>query len=83
MTGIGIANPTVLSSNLSYDGYNVVLKICVIWGTTVALSVKCQLTLDFGSGHDLRVMGLSPVSGSCSAVCLSLSFYPPPTYKYT
>jgi len=29
----------------------------------VAQSVKCP-TLDFGSGHDLGVTGLSPMSGS-------------------
>ena len=33
------------------------------WGTWVAQLVK-GLTLDFGSGHDLRVMSLSPASGS-------------------
>ena len=32
-------------------------------GTLAAQLVKC-LTLDFGSGHDLRVLGLSPVLGS-------------------
>ena len=31
-------------------------------GTWVAGSVK-YLTVDFGSGHDLRVMRLSPTSG--------------------
>ena len=36
-------------------------------GTSVAQSVKC-LTLDFGSGHDARVMVLSPVSGSVLSV---------------
>ena len=29
------------------------------WGACLARSVKHQ-TLDFGSGHDLRVVGLSP-----------------------
>ena len=33
------------------------------WGVWVAQSVE-HLTLDFGSGHDPRVMGLSPTSGS-------------------
>ena len=32
-------------------------------GTWVAQAVKA-LTLDFGSGHDLRVMRVSPESGS-------------------
>ena len=32
-------------------------------GAWVAQSVEC-LTLDFGSGHDPRVLGSSPVSGS-------------------
>ena len=35
-----------------------------VWrGTWMAQSVKLQ-TLDFGSGHDLRVLRLSPMSGS-------------------
>ena len=34
-----------------------------LWGTWVAQSVG-QPTLDFGSGHDPRVMGSSPMSGS-------------------
>jgi len=33
------------------------------WGTWVAQSDEC-LTLDFRSGRDLRVVGLSPLSGS-------------------
>ena len=33
------------------------------WGTWVAQGVDCP-TLDFGSGHDLKVMGSSPASGS-------------------
>ena len=40
------------------------------------------LTLDFSSGHGLRVMGLSPVSGLCSAWSLLvplLLLLPPPT----
>ena len=32
-------------------------------GTREAQSVECP-TLGFGSGHDLRVLGLSPGSGS-------------------
>ena len=32
-------------------------------GAWVAQSVEC-LTLDFSSGHDLRVVGSSPASGS-------------------
>ena len=51
-----------------------------IWGIWLAHLVKC-LTLDFGSGHDLRVLGSSPVSGSLLGVepasnSLSLSLYP-------
>ena len=33
------------------------------WGTWVAQSVE-RPTLDFGSGHDPRVVGSSPASGS-------------------
>ena len=33
------------------------------WSAWVAQLIKC-LTPDFGSGHDLVVRGLSPVSGS-------------------
>ena len=33
------------------------------WDPWVAQSVEC-LTPDFGSGHDLGVMGLSPMLGS-------------------
>ena len=33
------------------------------WGTWVAQSVKCP-TLNFSSGHDLRVVRWSPTSGS-------------------
>ena len=36
-------------------------KAVVLRGTWVAQLVKC-LTLDFGSGHDLRVMRSSPMS---------------------
>ena len=39
------------------------LKIHVLKGAWVAQLVK-HPTLDFNSGHDLRVLGLSPVSGS-------------------
>ena len=35
----------------------------VIWGTWVAQLVK-HLTFDFGSEHDLRVMGLNPMLDS-------------------
>ena len=46
----------------------------------MALSVKCQ-TLDFGSGHDLRVVRLSPhrapqEAWSLLTFSLLLSFYP-------
>ena len=36
-------------------------------GDSVAQSVK-YMTLDFGSGHDLRVMRSSPASGSMLSV---------------
>ena len=36
-------------------------------GASVAQLVK-RLTLDFGSGHDLRVVRLSPTSGSALGV---------------
>ena len=46
------------------------------------LSLVKQLTLDFASGHDLRVMRLSPMLGSMlgmeSAKILSLSLSAPP-----
>ena len=45
--------------------------------TWVARSVKHQ-TLDFGSGHDLRVVGLSPASGSMLSVSLLGILSPPP-----
>ena len=50
--------------------------------TWVAQSVEC-LTLDFGSGYDPSVMGLSPASGSalseaCLRFSLSLSLCPSP-----
>ena len=57
-------------------------------GAWVAQSVKCP-TLDFGSGHDLTVMGSSPMSGSVLAVpawdflSLALSFCPSPTCTHT
>ena len=35
----------------------------LIWDTRVAKLVE-HLTLEFSSGHDPRVMGLSPMSGS-------------------
>ena len=38
-------------------------KIPAQWGTWVAQSVK-HVTLDLGSGHDLRVMRSSPTLGS-------------------
>ena len=38
-------------------------KINLYGGAWVAQSLK-HPALDFGSGHHLRVMGLSPVSGS-------------------
>ena len=39
------------------------------WGTWGAQSVE-HPTLDFGSGHDPRVVGLSPASGSALSVDL-------------
>ena len=41
--------------------------IKMFWGTWVAQSVE-RLALDFGSGHDSGVTGLSPVSSS--ALCV-------------
>jgi len=53
-------------------------------GTWVAQSMKCP-TLDFCSGHDLRVLGSSPVHGVGSALSVesawdsfSLSLCTPP-----
>jgi len=51
-------------------------KINVCRGTWVAQSVK-HPTLDFSSGHDLRVMRSSP-AGACLRFSLSLCC-PPPT----
>ena len=42
-------------------------KKATAWGAWVALSVK-DLTLDFGSGHDPRVVGSSPAMGSVLSV---------------
>ena len=39
-------------------------KVNRFWGTWVAQLDKHHLTLDFGSGHNPRVVGLSPVLGS-------------------
>ena len=48
-------------------GYPITMQksdlVDLVGATCVAQRVK-HPTLDFGSGHDLRVMGLSPVSGS-------------------
>ena len=38
------------------------------WGTWVAQSVVKILTLDFSSGPDLRVLGLSPMLGTTLGV---------------
>ena len=45
----------------SIDSYQ--NEIWGTWGAWVAQLVEC-LTLDFGPGHDLRVVGSSPRSGS-------------------
>ena len=54
------------------------LKLPSLGGTCVAQSVK-HLTLDFSSGHDLRIVRLSPASGSVlireSASSFSLSLF--------
>ena len=42
-------------------------KIGLFWGNWVAQSVKC-LTLDLSSGLDLRVVNLSPPTGSMLGV---------------
>jgi len=34
------------------------------WGARLGGSVIMHLTLDFGSGHDLRIVGYSPKLGS-------------------
>ena len=51
--------------------------------TWVAPSLEC-LTLDFGSGHHPRVMGLSPTSDSMlsllKVLSLPLSAHPPCSY---
>ena len=51
----------------------------------LAQSVK-HLTLDFGSGHDLRIVGLSPMSSamltSVGSLLLPLSLCPPPTCSH-
>ena len=46
-------------------------------GTWVAQLIE-HLALDFGSGHDPRVVGSSPVSGSALSVELALSPSPAP-----
>ena len=54
-------------------------------GVWVAQSVKCP-TLDFSSGHDLRVVGLSPASGSKlsgESAWDSLPLPPTPTRMHT
>ena len=55
-------------------------KIPNLCGAWVAKLGKC-LTLGFGSSHDLRVLGLSPVSASefiTESACPSLSAPPSP-----
>ena len=42
-------------------------KGCMTWGAWVAQSVKCP-TLDFSSGHDLRVHGFEPCIGLCADI---------------
>ena len=49
--------------------------LCGLWGAWVAQLVEC-LTLGFSSGHDLKVMELSPVTGSTlSRVCFKFSLH--------
>ena len=60
-------------------------KLLGTWGTWVAQSVR-QLTLNFSSGHALRVLRLSPVSSSVKSAksawdSLSLSLCPSPHLK--
>ena len=59
------------------------IKNAIYWGTWVAQLVKGP-TLDFGSGHDLMFVSLSPVLGSVLTVwsllgilSLSLSLFLP------
>ena len=55
-----------------------------LWGTWVAQSIK-PLTLGIGTGHDLRVIGLSPKGSTVSGSMLSMEssclspFAPSPT----
>ena len=49
----------------------------VHWGTWVAQSAEC-LSLDFSSGQDLRVVRLSPMSGSVLSVELKILCFPLP-----
>ena len=51
-------------------------NVDISWGTWVAQLVK-HPTLDFGSGHDLRVMRLSRVSGSVLGVEPAYDFLSP------
>ena len=50
--------------------YNSTIRRHITWGTRVAQLVE-RPTLSFGSGHDLRVMGSSPVTGSALRVELA------------
>ena len=52
------------------------------WGAWAAQSVK-HLTLDFCSGHDLRVVGLTPTSGFMDPAYDSLSPSTPPPLALT
>ena len=59
-------------------------KYYIYWGTGMAQSVQCS-TLDFGSGHDLRVVRLSPTSAvhwvwSLLEILSTFPSAPPPTH---
>ena len=67
LSGVGIKRAkmnTVLFSNYNVKYICFVLGILhLLWGAWVAQSVN-HLSLDFGSGHDLRSVRSSSMSGS-------------------
>ena len=60
-----INDATLLNTEFYFLSVHIylILKFKHIWGVRVAQSVKC-LTLDFGLGHDFRVLGSNPRSGT-------------------
>ena len=72
----------MLNSTVSHTVQVLGITGCLLWGTWVAQSLK-RLTLDFGSGHDLRVREIEPLLGSMLTArrllgILSLPFAPAP-----